>query len=55
MNDRLIGTEPTVVQARSLHQRSKVVEGNPSVDLRERTIDDMLQLDSVQNAGPAER
>jgi hypothetical protein len=55
MNDRLIGPEPTIIEARPLHQRSKVVEGNPSIDLRERTIDNMLQLDSVQYSGPAQR
>jgi len=42
MNDRLIGSEPAIVQARPFHQRSKVVEGNSSVDLRQGAIDDML-------------
>jgi hypothetical protein len=53
MNDRLIRSEPTIIEARPFHQRSKVVEGNSSVDLRQRPIDDMLQLDSVQYPGPA--
>jgi hypothetical protein len=55
MNDRLIGTEPTIIQARSLHQRSKVVEGNPSIDLRQGAVDDVLQLDCVQDPSPAQR
>lgn len=54
MNGLVVSTRRFVLIPRSLHQGPKVFECNASLDLRQRTFDDVLHVGGAQRAASIE-
>jgi hypothetical protein len=55
MHRSVVAASRRVFQASSLEQSAQIVESNPSLELQEGSLDDVLQLEPVDRARAVER
>jgi len=51
MHVHLVESRSRFIVARLIDQRSQILEGYPPIELRERTLDDLLEFRAVEGSG----
>ena len=55
MNGLIVAPRRVILVARALHERTQIIQRDATVDLSERSLDDVLQVSGAQRATAVQR